>query len=82
MLRIASQFAPRSGIGQFAKVVMSPRCVTAVAAACVLIQTLEQGYCPVDTGALRDSITIDPPVEGDASVTGSVEAQHVLRALC
>lgn len=79
MLSITSQFAPRSGIGQFAKVVMSPRCVAAVQESCELVQTLAQGYAPVDTGALRDSITIDPPVEGDASVTGTV-SPHVFYA--
>jgi HK97 gp10 family phage protein len=72
MLSVTSQFAPRSGIGQFAKVVMGPRCAAATQESCELIQTLEQGYAPVDTGALRDSITIDPPNEGDASVTQSV----------
>ncbi len=71
-LAITSQFAPRSGIGQFARVVMSPRCVEAVQESCELIQASAQGYCPVDTGALQASITIDPPTEGDASVTGSV----------
>ncbi len=72
MLRVTSQFAPRSDIGRFARVVMAPRCVEAVKESCELIHKTAQGYCPVDTGALRDSITIDPPVEGDASVTGSV----------
>ena len=76
MLSITSQFAPRNGIGRFAKVVMSPRCVSAVQESCELIQKTAQEYCPVDTGALQASITIDPPQEGDASVTGSV-APHM-----
>src|ERR1017187_9818124 len=72
MLSITSQFAPRSDIGRFAKVVMTPRATAAVTESCELIQKTAKGYCPVDTGDLRASITIDPPVEGDASVTGSV----------
>lgn len=76
MLTITSQFAPRNDLGRFAKVVMSPRCVSAVQESCELVQSIAQGYCPVDTGALQASITIDPPKEGDASVTGSV-APHM-----
>ena len=76
MLKITSQFAPRSDIGRFAKVVMTPRAIAAVQESCELIQKTAQGYCPVDTGDLQASITIDPPVEGDASVTGSV-APHM-----
>ena len=72
MLKVTSQFAPRNGLGQFAKVVMGPRCAEATQASCELVQGIAQGYCPVDTGALRDSIAISEPVEGDASVTQSV----------
>ena len=50
---------------------MVPRAVEAVQESCELIQASAQSYCPVDTGALQASITIDPPVEGD-TVTGSV----------
>ncbi len=50
---------------------MVPRAVEAVQESCELIQASAQAYCPVDTGALQASITIDPPVEGD-TVTGSV----------
>jgi HK97 gp10 family phage protein len=72
MLTVFSQFAPRSDIGRFASVVMSPRVLLAVQESCELVQKTAQEYCPVDTGALQASITIDPPVEGDASVTGAV----------
>ena len=72
MLSVTSQFAPRSGIGRFASVVMSPRAVAAVQESCELVQTIAQGYCPVDTGALQASITVAEPNIGDASVTGSV----------
>jgi HK97 gp10 family phage protein len=72
MLSVTSQFAPRSGSGQFAKVVMGPRCAEATQASCDLVKTIAQGYCPVDTGALRDSIQVSEAVEGDATVTQSV----------
>jgi len=72
MLAVTSQFAPRSNIGQFAKVVMGPRCAEATQASCELVQTIAKGYCPVDTGALQASIAISEPVEGDATVTQSV----------
>lgn len=71
MLKVTSQFAARSGAGRFASVVMGPRCVEAVQESCELVQSIAQGLCPVDTGALQASITIDPPVIGD-TVTGSV----------
>ena len=72
MLTVTSQFAPRSGIGRFAQVTMSPRVSAAVQESCELVQSIAQTYCPVDTGALQASITIDPLNEGDASITGSV----------
>jgi HK97 gp10 family phage protein len=76
MLKVTAQFAPRSLTGQFVKVVMVPRAVDAVQESLELIQTTAQDYCPVDTGDLQASITIDEPVAGDASVTGSV-APHM-----
>jgi|HubBroStandDraft_1064217.scaffolds.fasta_scaffold08363_6 HK97 gp10 family phage protein len=72
MLRVTSQFAPRSNIGQFAKVVISPLCAEATQASCELVQGIAKGYCPVDTGALRDSIVVSEAVEGDATITQSV----------
>jgi HK97 gp10 family phage protein len=72
MLRVTSQFAARAASGQFAKVVMGPRVSAAVAESCTLVQTIAKGYCPVATGALRDSIALSEPNEGDASVTQSV----------
>jgi HK97 gp10 family phage protein len=72
MLTVTSQFAARAGSGQFAKVVISPRVVAAVQESCELVQSIAQGYCPVDTGALQASISIDQPAEGDSAITGSV----------
>jgi HK97 gp10 family phage protein len=51
---------------------MGPRCAEATQASCDLVKTIAQGYCPVDTGALRDSIQVSEAVEGDATVTQSV----------
>lgn len=72
MLAITSQFAARNAIGRFAQVVMSPRVTQACQESCELIQSIAKGYCPVDTGALQESITISQPNEGDASITQSV----------
>jgi HK97 gp10 family phage protein len=71
MLAVTSQFAPRTGIGTFAKVTMSPLVYQAVLESCNLVQTIAKGYCPVDTGALRDSIAVNEP-KGSATVTQSV----------
>ena len=72
MLSVTSQFAARSAIGQFAKIVMSPRVAQATQESCELVQTIAKSYCPVDTGALTASIAISQPNEGDASITQSV----------
>lgn len=51
---------------------MGPRCAEATQASCEIVQTIAQEYCPVDTGALRDSIQIAEAVEGEATVTQGV----------
>lgn len=53
-----AQFVPRNGLGQFIPAVITPAVLASVKAGCEVIQTAAQGYCPVDTGALRDSIGI------------------------
>lgn len=73
MILVASQFVSID-IAQFSKAVIGPIVAEAVQEACELVQTIAKGYCPVDTGALQDSIVVDPQVEGDSSVTGSVSA--------
>ena len=50
---------------------MSPLVASAVLASVTLIQTIAKGYCPVDTGALRDSIELSEPTTG-LMVTQSV----------
>jgi HK97 gp10 family phage protein len=79
MLSVTSQFAPRSDIGRFASVVMSQRVSAAIQESCEVVQKTAQAYCPVDTGALQASITIEPPQEGDSLLTGSV-APHMFYA--
>lgn len=72
MLTVKSQFAPRTDLGRFAQVRVSPAVSAAVQESCELIQSLAQGYCPVDTGALQASITIDPLDDSGVTVVGAV----------
>ena len=66
-----AQFTPRNGLGQFVQARVAPAVEASVTAACNLIQTAAQGYCPVDTGALRDSITVEVDSSG-STVVGHV----------
>ena len=70
-LSARAQFTPRNGLGQFVEAVVTPAVVASVTAGCKLIQEAAQGYCPVDTGALRDSITVDVKETG-TTVVGTV----------
>ena len=45
----------------------------AVREACVIVQGSAKGYSPVDTGALRDSITIEPINEHSGKVGPAME---------
>jgi HK97 gp10 family phage protein len=53
-----AQFVPRNGLGQFIPAVITPAVIASVKAGCEVIQQTAQQYCPVETGALRDSIGI------------------------
>lgn len=70
-LSAKATFRPRGDFGQFVPAKISPAVVASVTAAAQLIQTTAQGLCPVDTGALRDSIgvTID---DSGLTVVGTV----------
>ena len=72
MINIATRFTPRNGLGQFVETVITPAVSASVSAACSLVQQTARDYCPVDTGALRDSITIDPLDESGKTVIGRV----------
>lgn len=64
-------FTPRSDLGQFVTVKVSPGVVASVDAACKLIKESAQSKAPVDTGALRDSIDYEVNETGK-TVVGTV----------
>ena len=66
-----AQFTPRNGLGQFVQTVITPGVIASVQASVNLIQQAAQRYAPVDTGALRDSITTEVDSSG-ATVVGKV----------
>lgn len=68
-------FRPRNDLGRFSEVVIGPAVLASVEAACGLIEQTAKGFCPVDTGALRDSITSNVQ-ELEKTVRGSV-APHM-----
>ena len=70
-LSARAQFTPRNGLGQFVQTVVTPAVVASVEASCKLIEDAAKGYCPVDTGALRDSITSSVDDSGK-TVVGTV----------
>lgn len=68
-----ARFAPRNTLGQFVQAVVSPAARASAEAAGALVQQTAQGYCPVRTGALRDSISVTMQ-DGDKTVTAVVSA--------
>jgi HK97 gp10 family phage protein len=71
MISARAQFTPRNGLGQFVPVKIVPGVRASVQASVDLIQQTARTYCPVETGALRDSITTEVDDSG-ATVVGSV----------
>jgi len=71
MISAHAQFTPRNDLGQFVKVKVVPAVIASVQASVNVIQQAAQLYCPVDTGALRDSITTQVSESG-STVVGSV----------
>lgn len=71
MIRATATFRPRSSAGQFVAAVITPAVLASVQAGAGVIQQAAQGYCPVDTGALRDSITIETS-EGESTASARV----------
>ena len=71
MISARAQFTPRNDLGQFVKVKVVPGVVASVQASVNLIQQSTQILCPVDTGALRDSITAEVNESG-STVVGNV----------
>lgn len=71
MISAKAQFTPRGLLGRFIPAVITPAVQASVQAAVELIQQTAQIYCPVDTGALKDSITTEVNETG-STVVGSV----------
>lgn len=69
---VRAQFKPRNGLGRFTETFITPAVAAAVTASLEHVQALAQGYCPVDTGALRESITIEPLKDSGKTISGSV----------
>jgi HK97 gp10 family phage protein len=67
------QFTPRSSTGRFVEIVIRPGVTASVKAACDQLLQTAQNYAPVETGALRDSITQTVDDSGK-TVVGSVSA--------
>ena len=58
MISATARFTPRGDLGQFTEIHVSPLVHETVQAAGEMIQIEARAFCPVDTGALRDSITV------------------------
>jgi HK97 gp10 family phage protein len=71
MISARAQFTPRGDLGQFVSVKVKPGVQASVDAALQLIQQAAQIHCPVDTGALRDSITAESQETG-STIVGNV----------
>ncbi len=64
-------YRPRMTSGQFMDAVITPGAIASVKAACETIKDRAQALCPVDTGALRESITVEVDDSGK-TVVGTV----------
>lgn len=58
-LQATATFRPRSDLGRFVEAHITPAVRASVEASCKLIENSAKIYVPVDTGALRDSITTE-----------------------
>ena len=76
MISARATFTPRSSAGQFVTAVVTPAVVASVQASATLIQQSAQEKCPVETGLLRDSISVQL-IEGDKTVSASVGPRGV-----
>lgn len=66
-------FTPRNNAGQFIQTVVTPGVIASVTAASQQLAQTAQGYAPVDTGDLRDSIQANVTETGK-TVVGTVTA--------
>lgn len=73
-LTATATYRPRADTGQFIAAVVSPAVRASVEAAAQLIVLEAQAICPVDTGALRDSISAGEPVDTDTTSVAKITA--------
>jgi HK97 gp10 family phage protein len=66
-----ARWTPRGDLGQFVSAVVTPAVRASVEASCAVVQEAAKAMCPVDTGALRDSIATTI-VESDKAIRGYV----------
>jgi len=74
-IKATYQFRPRSDLGRFVDTNITPVVRMAVEECCQLVVDRAQAYCPVDTGALRASITYELE-DLDKTIRGTV-APHM-----
>jgi HK97 gp10 family phage protein len=67
------KYTPRSSAGQFVKAKITPAVTASVQAACQYVAEEAKAICPVDTGALRDSISFRVDEVG-STIQGTVYA--------
>lgn len=72
-LSARAQFTPRGDLGRFVDVQIAPGVKASVEAACKTIEGRAKELVPVDTGALRDSITTEVNETGK-TVVGTVSS--------
>lgn len=70
-LQATATWKPRSDIGRYVETHITPAVGASVQAAVRVIEASAKAYCPVDTGALRDSITSEVDDSG-RSIVGRV----------
>ena len=59
MISATARFIPRGDLGQFIPIKVTDAVRASVESGLKLIQDTARAFCPVDTGALRDSITYE-----------------------
>ena len=73
MIGATASFVPNGNLAQWCEQFMRAPVTKAVSDGCTLILDVAKEYCPVDTGALRDSIAQETHDEANG-VSGSVSA--------
>ena len=71
MIKATATFTPKGLLGRFIPAIITPAVTASVQAAVDQIKDTAKLYCPVDTGALSDSITAEVNETG-STVRGTV----------